>query len=395
MAQAVLSYLILALILTPFLHASKIQFSGMAAIDFMDAEGARSHLLSGNRSLTGNSSFDVQKLELYFDANLKDDAHFYGQLDWDGRDNPELSLAYLRFDNAFNHGSSIDFGKILNPVGSFSRRQNPQFNPLYGNPLIYDYRTNLRSDSYPANAAELVALKGNANRNITHIRNFVVDTVASPSGVDGMPLINPDYPTGLVFYDQKNNVDYYLGITNNSLSSDADIAGSNYKNILVKIGYTGARNNKISFSYSSGSYLDSRAPMPNGFSPGDYLQTLYGVDYQYTHDRWKVHSELVWNTFESPRIFNDLETFGYYLEGQYFWEHNTYTALRVGGLAFNDVLPLGGVATSWDDDVSRVEFGLGHYINEDILGKLFIQNTSQDRVDLKDNLFGLQVAAVF
>ena len=90
--------------------------------------------------------------------NYRGIQHF--QPRWIGMETqPTLELAYLRFQNAFGHGNILDVGKIINPVGNFIHRKHAQFNPLYGNPLIYDYRTNLRSDSYPTNVAEILSLK--------------------------------------------------------------------------------------------------------------------------------------------------------------------------------------------------------------------------------------------
>ena len=181
------------------------------------------------------------------------------------------------FQNAFGHGNILDVGKIINPLGNFIRK-NAQFNPLR-NPLIYDYRTNLRTDSYPTNTAEILNLKNNPNRNSTHTRNNIIDGIANVSDLAGMPLISPDYLTELLIL-RKDNIDYYLGISNNSLSNPTNVATSKHKNFFVKIAYAGSNKSRYGINFSAGSYLNNRVPFPDGFSSGD-TQKMVKPDYSY------------------------------------------------------------------------------------------------------------------
>ena len=116
-----------------------INFSGSVAIDFLDTETNRAHFVSGSQNLDGVASFGLRSLEIYLDSKLSSDTVFSAQMDWDGDSSPSLELAYLRFQNAFGHGNVLDLGKIINPVGNFIHRKQAQFNPLYGNPLIYEH----------------------------------------------------------------------------------------------------------------------------------------------------------------------------------------------------------------------------------------------------------------
>ena len=210
-----------------------------------------------------------------------------------------------------------------------------------------------------------------------------------------MPLLSPDYPTGLTYYSRKDNIDYYLGISNNSLSNPTNIATSKHKNVFIKIAYAGSDHSRYGINFSAGSYLDNRVPFPDGFSSGDYLQKMIGIDYSYKREKLNLNAEFVFNNFESPRITEDLETIGYYIEAQYFLKQKFYGALRIGGLIFGDISSINGTPTSWENDIDRSEFGLGYYFNEDILTKFFVQNNNSDNTSLEDNLFGLQLNAIF
>lgn len=390
---------IVLLLLLPFTTIfggpSKINFSGSMTVGYLDTENHREHFITGSDYNDGIGSFDLGKLEFYLDAPLSKEIVVSTQLNWDGDSNPTIELSYLRFQNAFGKGNVIDVGKVLNPFGNFIRRKQAQFNSLYGNPLIYDYRTNLRSDSYPTNAAELVALKGSRSRNFTHSRNFLVDGVANNSTIDGMPIIDSRYPVGLIYFSRHKNIDYYLGLTNNALSNNTSRATSKQKNFLAKVAYSSGNKLKVGISLSAGSYLDSRVPFPVGYSSDDYLQKVAGIDFSYRNNNLIINSEIISNAFESPRIAEDLKTDAYYIETQYFWTDASYGAVRVGGLNFGNISSAGGSSVTWDNDRSRIEVGVGYYMNRDVLTKVFIQDTDTKGSNIKDSLYGIQLNAVF
>ena len=364
-------------------------------VGYMDTENFRDHLITGSDYNNGIGSFELGKLELYLDAPLSKEIVVSTQLNWNGDSSPTIELSYLRFQNAFGHGNVIDVGKVLNPFGNFIRRKQAQFNPLYGYPLAYDYRTNLRSDSYPTNSAELLALKGSRSRNFTHSRNSLIDGITNSSSIDGMPILDSRYPVGLIYYSRHKNVDYYLGLTNNALSNNTSTATSKQKNVLAKIAYARDDKLKVGVSLSAGSYLDSKVPFPTGFASDDYLQKVVGIDISYRNKNLIINSELISNAFESPRIAQDLRTDAYYIETQYFWTDSSYGAARVGGLKFGDISSANGTLSTWDNDRSRIELGVGYYVNRDVLAKAFIQDTDTEGSNIKDSLYGIQLNAVF
>lgn len=364
-------------------------------VDYIDAENHRNHFITGSDSYDGIGSFDLGNLEFYLDINVSTDISLSTQLNWNGDSSPTLELSYLRFQNAFDSRNVVDVGKILNPFGTFIQRKHAQFNPLYGNPLVYDYRTNLRSDSYPTNEAELLALRGGLVRNFTHSRNSIIDGIPNLSNIDGMPLIDTQYPVGVMYYTRFKNVDYYLGITNNSFSNNSSVASSKHKNFFAKVAHQSNHRLKFGASVSAGSYLDSSVPFPNGYSSGDYLQKIVGLDLTYKNKDLRINSEVVFSAFESPRIAEDLSTLGYYIETQYYWTETSYGAIRFGGLEFNEITPAVGEEVKWDNDMNRFEIGVGYYFASDVLGKAFIQNTESSGTNIKDNIFGLQLNAVF
>ena len=67
------------------------------------------------------------------------------------------------------------------------------------------------------------------------------------------------------------------------------------------------------------------------------------------------------------------------------FEDNVYAPLNVG------------VAQKWDDNVTRIEIGMGNFINESTLAKVTYQTTDYDLPDnQKDyDLFAGQVSVIF
>src|SRR5688500_11371385 len=77
---------------------------------------------------------------------------------------------------------AIQAGRIPPTFGSFSRRTYSSDNPLVGYPLAYQYLTSLRADAAPADADELLRMRGRGWRS-----SFSVGNEEPHSGV---PLVN-------------------------------------------------------------------------------------------------------------------------------------------------------------------------------------------------------------
>ncbi|MCJ8347098.1 hypothetical protein MJH12_16270, partial [bacterium] len=215
-----------------------------------------------------------------------------------------------------------------------------------------------------------------------------------PSSKICLTLVDRDYPTGVMLYSRKDNVDYYLAFTNGAVSQAEPDDSNNSTNVLLKMSYVGSENTRIGFNYSTGAYLNSNVAIPAGGSANDYRQTLYGFDFNYQRKRWNVMAEWMVSSFETPNVASDLDSYGYYLETQYFWNENFYGAFRLGGINFENIdTPLGQM--SWDSNVARTELGFGYYLNEQVLAKFYMQLNETDTADPKDNLIGFQLAGTF
>ena len=80
------------------------------------------------------------------------------------------------------HGFDIQVGRVPPTFGAFARRTYAADNPLIGYPLAYQYLTSLRADALPANADELLRMRGRG-----WLSNF---SVGNPAPDRGVPLVN-------------------------------------------------------------------------------------------------------------------------------------------------------------------------------------------------------------
>ncbi|MCO4783316.1 MAG: hypothetical protein KC646_13400 [Candidatus Cloacimonetes bacterium] len=365
---------------------SEIHLSGAYSFLYNNGDSGRQNYVTGGRNGDSYNGFHVNKMEFYVEGSLDDNVTWFSEFDWNGSDSPNLSLAYLRFNKAFGKNLVIDAGKILNPLGLFLQRKSAHQNLLFGDPLLYDYHTTLRTDGVVANGAQIAGLAG-LGGSFNNYANAVTNK-------QGLTLVDRDYPTGVMAYSRKDNVDYYLAFTNGAVSQAEPDDSNSSTNVLLKMAYVGSKNARLGFNYSTGAYLDSNVVVPAGRTSNDYRQTLYGFDFQYERQRWNVMAEWMVSSFETPNIASDLDSYGYYLEGQYFWNESFYGAVRFGGINFENIdTPLGKM--SWDSNVNRTELGIGYYVNEQVLSKFYIQLNETDTTDPKDNLLGFQLAGTF
>ena len=73
---------------------------------------------------------------------------------------PQPYALYVRVRPWVNRRFDLQAGRIPPTFGAFSRRPYPNDNVLIGTPLAYQYLTSLRADALPANADELIRMRG-------------------------------------------------------------------------------------------------------------------------------------------------------------------------------------------------------------------------------------------
>jgi hypothetical protein len=275
-------------------------------------------------------------------------------------------------------GLNLQAGKFGLPFGNLGERWFPRKNPLFGLPVIYEYRSSL--SDYLTTEAKQIAYRGRGQ---------------------GMRLLDYGmYDLGAMLFGSFDIFDYAVAVTNGTVS-DASFLCVNYNSVLrmvVRLAATPMTGLTIGTSYAWGAYLyEPDKPPARNINVNDYRQRAWEVDLEFSRGHFVLDGEAVYNMWPVPLETRDEDftVFGYHVEGKYTIMPRVYLALRVGGLQFGDAL-LGQVVQPWDYNVTEVEGGVGYFIDRDVLLKLVRRETRIDGGTWpKDNLTVLQLTVAY
>ena len=100
----------------------------------------------------------------------------------------------------------------------------------------------------------------------------------------------------------------------------------------------------------------------------------------------------LWNDYETPLYGSGLPSRSHYLEAVYTFRPGWYAAGRYDVLRFGDVETSAGKVT-WDDNLERVELGVGYHPTRELLVKAVGQLTNDgDGYDIDSMLPALQIS---
>ncbi|MCC7265139.1 MAG: hypothetical protein IT369_21750 [Candidatus Latescibacteria bacterium] len=360
------------------------QFTGLATLNLnlADREG-----LELNKMRRGDSPFSNLALTLFGDVIFAPRLALFNQLLIDPSSRSTASLStylntYLRY--TVFRGSEADLhlqaGKLPTPFGAWGPRAYQDKNPLVGLPLMYHYFTSLRANQVPANHADLLAHRGQGQN--SSFTGFKGGGASQP--FNGLPMIyDPCWDFGAEAIGSLWRFEYLVALTQGTLSDPRSSPGDNNKGrqLAARLGLVPATGLVLGASYARGPYLDrSVAPaLEAGEQVEDYYQQLIGADAEYSLRRFKVMGEVARIWWEVPNITEELQTSGFYLEGNYTLRCRLRAALRYSGLRFSKIGDGAGSQVPWDYDVDRWEAGLSYPLYEGVLGKLAWQHTRLDQ----------------
>jgi len=361
------------------------QFSGLSTLNLNLAD---QEALELNKLRRGDSPFSNLQLTLFGDVVFAPRLALFTQLliDPSSRSYASLSTylnAYLRY-TVFSRPLAdlhLQAGKLPTSFGVFGPRAYQDKNPLVGLPLMYHYFTSLRSNQLPADAADLLAHRGQGQ---TALGFTGFKGGGSSQLLAGLPVIyEPCWDFGGAAIGSLWRFEYLLALTQGTLSDPRAGPGDNNGGLQLaaRLGLVPITGALLGLSLARGPYLDrSLTPfLPPGQELEDFHQQVVGADAEYSAGRFKLMGEAALNRWESPHIAEDLETRAFYLEGNYTLRSRLRFALRYSGLRFARIDDGAGGRATWDYDVDRWEGGLSYPLYEGVLGKLAWQRTRLDR----------------
>lgn len=332
-----------------------------------------------NTMNAGGSPFDPWRGRLFAEGSPTDRIDAFVQLHLSEESGIFVYGAYAAWTPIAERDLTLQAGKIPWPIGTFGPRTYSDKNPLVGTPLMYQYHTSLSSGGGPIGGgqADIDALLSEAGQG-----QYAVDYAPGTGGGRGMPIVYDfcwDFGAALV--GSARPLEFSLGVTNGTPSSanaGRDMNGD--KSIMGRVGLAPLPGLRFGVSGSTGAYLSDEVEpaLPPGRSAEGYDQSLVMFDTEYLAGRLELRGEGVVNTWETPGGAGDLTVRGYYVEGKYAFPVGAFVALRYDQLRFDDIQGTSGPARPWDDDVTRIEGGVGYRFDRHVIAKVVYQNTKLD-----------------
>jgi hypothetical protein len=265
----------------------------------------------------------------------------------------------------------IQIGRVPPTFGTFARHAYGNENPLIGYPLAYQYLTSLRTDSVPANADELLFMRGRG-----WLSNFGVGNLAPARG---LPLATAfSWDTGIQVTTGWRAVDVTASVTNGSAANPRVRDDNSGKQLAARVAVRPTIGLIVGASWSRGQF--GQQFLIDLTSPPDsrkFMQNAYGADLEYSRDHWLVRADAVLGEFlipalQAPFITDPLRALALSLEGRYVIGPGLYVAARAEHLAFSHIRGTSGSA-EWDAPVTRVEAGGGYYLQRNVVARLTVQ----------------------
>jgi len=245
---------------------------------------------------------------------------------------------------------------------------------------MYHYFSSLRSTQLPGDAADLISHRGEGPASL--FSGFSGGGTGFPG--DGMPLIYDScWDFGVRALGSAWRFEYSLALTQGTLGTPNNGGGdtNDGKQVAVHVDFIPARSLLVGGSFAVGPYLNRavEASLPAGSSLEDFDQVILGVNAEVSFGHLDVIGEVVYNEWTSPFVVDeagtrsDLTSTAWYVEGRYAASPGAFVAVRAEGIHFGSIFDGAGGTVAWDDDVKRIEGGLGYYLTDRTIGKFIVQ----------------------
>lgn len=289
---------------------------------------------------------------------------------------PRPYALYARIRPWRSRAFDIQAGRVPPTFGAFARRTYASDNLLIGYPLAYQYLTSLRPDSLPANADELLRMRGRG-----WLSSFSIGDVTPKNG---LPLVSGfRWDTGVQVHAAGQRVDGTLAVTTGTVANPLvgdDNAG---KQIAARVALRPYAGLVAGVSVARGPFVSRDALGRSGIA-GDnsrFTQTALGADVEYSRDYYLLRFEAIVSDWRiplvrAPEIELPLRATAAAVEGRYKVRPGLYAAARVDGLSFSRITGTTRRDT-WDAPVRRIELGAGYSLQRNLMLKLSYQHNTR------------------
>jgi hypothetical protein len=271
----------------------------------------------------------------------------------------------------------LQVGRVPPVFGAFARRTYAVDNLLIGYPLAYQYLTSIRPDALPANADELLRMRGRG-----WLSNYSVGRLTPDRG---LPLVSAfRWDTGVQAHAANDLMNASVAITSGSLGNPLVGDDNPGKQIAGRYSLTATPGLILGVSGARGPYLSRDATERAGAerSNGRFTQTAFGADAEYSRHHYLVRFETVVSDWRvplvaAPAIDRPLRAVSTLVEGRYKIRPGLYAAARFDHLGFSQLAGTDRV-DDWEAPVTRVEIGGGYSLLRNLLFKASFQRNLRE-----------------
>ena len=290
---------------------------------------------------------------------------------------PQAYALYLRIRPWTKRRFDLQVGRVPPTFGAFPRRSYEADNPLIGYPLAYQYLTSLRADAVPANADELLQMRGRG-----WLSNYSIGNVTPAPGVPLVTVFRWD--TGVQAHAANDFIDLTGAITAGTLSNPLFRDDNAGRQVAGRVALHPIAGLIVGASAAHGPFVSrqaAQAAVGNG-QDGEFAQTAWGGDVEYSRAYYVLRAETVvsqWTmpAIGSPAVSGPLRAAATSVEGRYKIRPGLYVAARADYLGFNEIAGSRERAT-WDATTRRIEAGGGYSIQRNLLLKVTAQDDRRD-----------------
>jgi hypothetical protein len=322
----------------------------------------------------------LRMLRIDVSATVNAGAHFalLGEVRTENFGNVQPYAFYLRYRPWTDRDVDVEVGRVPPTFGAFPRRSYGGDNPLIGFPLGYQYLTSLRADSLPANADELLRKRG-----LGWLDKF---SIGDQSLDRGVPLVSAfRWDTGVQVHAGNDVVKGTVAVTTGTVSNPLFTDDNAGRQLAGRVELRPIPGLVIGTSLAHGPFVSTdalRAALGNADRGGDFTQTAWGTDVEYSTGYLLARFESIASRWRLPLVKDPtsdlpIEAVSTSVEGRYKLMPGLYVAARIDRLVFSDVV--GTTQTlPWDAPVGRIEVGAGFSIQRNLLLKVSFQHNSRD-----------------
>jgi len=275
---------------------------------------------------------------------------------------------YARIRPWLSKPIDVQVGRVPPTFGAFTRSTYASDNLLIGYPLAYQYLMSIRSDALPANADELLRMRGRGWLSTFSVGNTLPDR--------GLPLANAfRWDTGVQVHAVGRMVEATAALTTGSLGNPLVHDDNPGKQIATRVVVRPLPGLVLGASGAVAPFVSRAAAESAGAaaSMSGLTQSALGIDAEYSRGYYLIRMETIMSDWRVPLVHTPaidlpLRARTFLIEGRYKIRPGLYAAARFDHVGFSEVAGTARTA-EWEAPVNRVELGGGYSILRNLMVK--------------------------